>query len=56
MHGGSKLYLMKRYGMDAMALVSKVEAVIGKKLDITEDMLDEFHFELMNAETRALGV
>ncbi len=56
MHGGSKLYLMKRYGLDAMALVKKVEELVGKKLDITEDMLDEFHFELMDDSTRALGV
>ena len=56
MHGGSKLYLMKRYGLDAMALVKKVEELVGEKLDITEDMLDEFHFELMDDSTRALGV
>ena len=56
MHGGSKLYLMKRYGLDAMALVKKAEEAIGKDLEITEDMLEAFHFELENAETRALGV
>ncbi len=56
MHGGSKLYLMKRYGLDAMALVKKVEELVGKDLGITEDMLDEFHFELMDDSTRALGV
>lgn len=56
MHGGSKLYLMKRYGMDAMALVKKTEEVLGKDLGITEEMLSEFHFELENDETRALGV
>lgn len=56
MHGGSKLYLMKRYGLDAMALVKKVEVAIGRSLNITEDMLEAFHFELENSETRELGV
>jgi len=56
MHGGSKLYLMKRYGLDAMALIKKVEEAIGKELNITDEMLEEFHFELENDETRALGV
>lgn len=56
MHGGSKLYLMKRYGLDAMALVRQVEEAVGRELGITEEMLEEFHFELENDETRALGV
>ena len=56
MHGGSKLYLMKRYGLDAMTLVKKIEEAVGEDLGITEDMLEEFHFELQNDETRALGV
>ncbi|WP_305767170.1 transketolase family protein [Candidatus Epulonipiscium viviparus] len=56
MHGGSKLYLMKRYGLDAMALVKKVNEVVGRDLGITEDMLEAFHFELENDATRALGV
>lgn len=56
MHGGSKLYLMKRYGLDAMTLVKKVEEMVGKDLAITEDMLEAFHFELQNDDTRALGV
>lgn len=56
MHGGSKLYLMKRYGLDAMAVVKKVEEMLDKTLNITEDMLEDFHFELMNDDTRALGV
>ena len=56
MHGGSKLYLMKRYKIDAMSLVNKIEEIVAEKLDITEKMLDEFHFELMDSDTRALGV
>ncbi|MCG8334025.1 MAG: transketolase, partial [Proteobacteria bacterium] len=56
MHGGSKLYLMKRYGIDAMSLVRNIEQFVKEKLEITEQMLEEFHFELVDSETRALGV
>jgi len=56
MHGGSKLYLMKRYGIDAMSVIGKIEQIVGEKLEITEQMLDDFHFELVDSETRALGV
>ena len=56
MHGGSKWYLMKRYGLDAMAVIQMAEKSLGCGLGITEDMLEEFHFELENEETRALGV
>lgn len=56
MHGGSKLYLMKRYGIDAMSLVKNIEQFVKEKLEITEQMLEAFHFELVDSETRALGV
>lgn len=56
MHGGSKWYLMKRYGLDAMAVIKMAEKGLGCGMGITEDMLEEFHFELENEETRALGV
>lgn len=40
-HGASKNYLMKEHGMDAMALVSAVEKLMGKNLEINEkDLLD----------------
>jgi transketolase len=34
-HGASKSYLMREYGLDALALVEKVEALVGEKLNIT---------------------
>ena len=43
-HGASKMYLMKKYGIDAMHLVGAVENLLGKKLDITEDDLLEERF------------
>lgn len=39
-----------------MSLVNKIEEIVAEKLGITEKMLDEFHFELMDSDTRALGV
>lgn len=43
-HGASKMYLMKKYGIDAMSLVNAVEKLTGKNLDITEDYLLEERF------------
>lgn len=44
-HGASKMYLMKKYGIDAMALISAVEELVGSSLDITEGELEEMRFE-----------
>jgi transketolase len=38
-HGASKQYLMREYGLDALALVRRVETVIGQRLNIHEDDL-----------------
>ncbi|MBE5846604.1 MAG: transketolase [Lachnospiraceae bacterium] len=43
-HGASKMYLMKKYGIDAMHLVSAVEDLTGKKLGITEADLAQERF------------
>ncbi len=43
-HGASKMYLMKKYGIDAMHLVSAVEDLTGKKLGITESDLAQERF------------
>ena len=37
---GSPGYLMRTFGLDAMALVSAVEGMLGRSLDMTEDMLE----------------
>ncbi|MFG6581330.1 transketolase family protein [Sulfitobacter sp. 1A13191] len=39
-HGGSRPYLMRYYGLDALALVRGVEDLMGQTFDITEDHLD----------------
>jgi transketolase len=38
-HGASKEYLMKEYGLDAMTLVRNVEFMTGQRSGITADML-----------------
>ncbi|SDW65838.1 transketolase family protein [Roseicitreum antarcticum] len=39
-HGGSRPYLMRYYGLDALALVRGVEDLVGQAVDITENDLD----------------
>ena len=43
-HGASKMYLMKKYGIDAMHLVSAVEDLTGKKLGDAESDLEAVRF------------
>jgi transketolase len=51
-HGASRPYLMKKYGLDAMALVRAVEAMISKKLDIAEDELAAVRIEPAHSSAR----
>ncbi|MYA87330.1 MAG: transketolase [Boseongicola sp. SB0662_bin_57] len=39
-HGGSRPYLMRYYGLDALALVNGIESLLGEEFGITEDDLD----------------
>jgi len=43
-HGASKMYLMEKYGINAMNLVKAVEGLTGKQLGITEKDLQEVRF------------
>ena len=43
-HGASKMYLMKKYEIDAMHLVHAVEELTGRSLNITEEELEEEKF------------
>ena len=43
-HGASKMYLMKKYGIDAMSLVKAVEELTQKNLNISENDLEEVRF------------
>lgn len=44
-HGASKPYLMKRYGLDAGALVRGIEKILGKDLNFNEKELEEIRLE-----------
>lgn len=46
-HGASRQYLMREYGLDAMALVRAVEDLSGERLGLTEEALAEVRLETM---------
>ncbi len=43
-HGASKMYLMEKYGINAMNLVKAVETLTGKELNIKKEDLEEVRF------------
>ncbi|MGE5138118.1 MAG: transketolase family protein [Rudaea sp.] len=51
-HGASREYLMREYGLDAMALVRRVEELVGQKLGITEDDLAAVRLSAMHSEAK----
>ncbi len=52
-HGASKNYLLKKYRMDAMALISEVEGLVGKHLGITETELAETYIAPVHSMAKA---
>jgi transketolase len=52
-HGASKNYLMKKYHMDAMALISEVEGLVGKKFGISEEELKETFIAAVHSTAKA---
>lgn len=52
-HGASRPYLMKRYGLDAMALVRQVEALLDARLDIEEADLETVRLDAVHSEAKA---
>ncbi len=52
-HGASKQYLLKEHGMDALSLVSAVEAMTGQKFNITEDELATAHITAVHSMAKA---
>jgi transketolase len=52
-HGGSRSYLMRYYGLDALALVGGIEVLTGKSFGITEDDLDTARVEDVHALVKA---
>jgi transketolase len=52
-HGASRPYLMKRYGLDAMALVQQVEALLDTRLGIEEADLEAVRLDAVHSEAKA---
>ncbi len=52
-HGASRPYLMREYGLDAMALVRKAEETVGEKLHITESDLKAVRIEAIHSDAKA---
>ncbi len=52
-HGASKQYLLKKYGMDALALIREVEAMSGQKFGISEDELATAHVSAVHSTAKA---
>ncbi|MDT3700554.1 MAG: transketolase C-terminal domain-containing protein [Thermincola sp.] len=52
-HGASKPYLMKEYGLDAMALISKVEEIVSAKFNIEESELAEAFVAAVHSKAKA---
>lgn len=53
MHGASKPYLMRKYGLDALALVRQVEHLLGRSLGITNEHLASIRLEAVHSQAKA---
>lgn len=51
-HGAGKPYLMKKYGLDAMALVRTVEKMLGEEFGITEEGLAEKYVAPVHSDAK----
>lgn len=55
-HGGSRAYLMRYYGLDALALVGGIENLMGADFNISEQDLDTARFEAVHSLAKAEGL
>lgn len=52
-HGASRKYLARRYNLDAMAIIRKVEELTGARVDIGEEDLAEVHLTPVHSDAKA---
>lgn len=52
-HGASRSYLMREYGLDAIALVAEVEKLINQRLGITDNDLAAVRLEAVHSSAKA---
>ncbi|MFK8054438.1 MAG: transketolase family protein [Woeseiaceae bacterium] len=55
-HGGSRPYLMRYYGLDAMALVGGIEHLLGQELNINESDLVLSRVDATHSNAKAEGL
>lgn len=55
-HGGSRAYLMRYYGLDALALVKGIEGLLGEDLGLSEADLDAVRIEAVHSTVKAEGL
>lgn len=55
-HGGSRAYLMRYYGLDALALVRGIEGLMGTDFGISESDLDAARVEAVHSAVKAEGL
>jgi transketolase len=55
-HGGSRPYLMRFYGLDAISLVGGIETLMGQNLTISEDDLKGVRLEAVHSSAKAEGL
>ena len=55
-HGGSRAYLMRHYGLDALALTQGVEKLMGESFAITEDDLATARVDAVHSLAKAEGL
>ncbi len=51
-HGGSRPYLMKEYGLDAMCLISQVEQIVNRSFGISEKDLEHVRIEAVHSQAK----
>ncbi|EKE43214.1 transketolase [Oceaniovalibus guishaninsula JLT2003] len=52
-HGGSRAYLMRYYGLDALALVRGIEGLVGEEFGIAERDLDAARIDAVHSDVKA---
>ncbi len=52
-HGASKQYLLKEHRMDALSLIREVEAMVGRKFNISADELAKTHITAVHSAAKA---
>jgi len=55
-HGASRRYLMREYGLDAVALIAVVEKMLKKQFDITENDLAETYTPAVHSSAKPEGL